>query len=186
METVVVERRRGTFADYLKLPEGAPYQLIGGYLVKDPAPTLRHQDVVGNLHAWLVLFVRRLKLGVVYVSPVDVHLDDEETYQPDIVFVSNGRRRILTEKRIEGAPDLVIEVLSPSTAYYDLKHKRAAYQQHGVREYWIVDPIERSVEIHVNTVDGFVLFEQRTNRGMISSKLLDGFAVEIEELFAIP
>lgn len=83
----------------------------------------------------------------------------------------------------EGVPDLVIEILSESTAYYDLRHKKNVYEKTGVKEYWIVDPIEKSIEVYENTSEGFRLFMRVVEKGRINSKLLEGFSVELEKVF---
>src|SRR6266542_2906772 len=151
MATAALEKektKRYTYEDYEKLPEGAPYQLIGGELVMTPSPVPYHQSVSRKIEFELIKFVEEKKLGEVFDAPIDVYLSETETYQPDIIFISKDRLRIIGEKKIEAAPDLVIEILSPSTAYYDLKHKRRIYESSGVREYWIVDPMEKSVEVY--------------------------------------
>jgi Uma2 family endonuclease len=149
MSMVETGKKKFTYADYAKLPEGAPYQLIGGELVKSPAPTVLHQEINVTLFQKLFQFQRQGK-GKAFFAPLDVYLSDTETYQPDLMFITNDRLEIIKEKNIRGAPDLVMEVLSPGTAYYDLRHKKDVYAEHGVREYWIVDPMERSIEVYEN------------------------------------
>ncbi len=134
------EKRIYTYADYEKLPEGAPYQLIGGDLVKEPSPVPYHQILSRRIEFELVKFVEERALGEVLYAPMDVYLSDTEVYQPDILFISKERMSIIGEKKIEAAPDLVIEILSPSSAYYDLRHKKNVYETSGVKEYWVVDP----------------------------------------------
>jgi Uma2 family endonuclease len=182
METTLATRH--TYADYAKLPEGAPYQLIGGELVKEPPPTTRHQRIQNTFGFLLTSHVRQNRLGEVYYAPTDIYLADDEVYQPDILFVAADRLGIIEEKYIKGTPDLVLEILSPSTAYYDLRHKRRLYEQAGVKEFWIIDPIEGSIEVYVNTDGAFILAGQATGKGVVASVLLTGFAVEAEEIFA--
>jgi Uma2 family endonuclease len=174
--------KKYSYEDYAKLPEGAPYELIGGELVEEPAPIPVHQRISRRIGTELIRFVEEHELGEVFYAPVDVHLSDEETYQPDILFISNDRLGIIGVVKIEGAPDLVIEILSPSTAYYDLRHKKQVYEESGVQEYWIVDPIEKCIEIYRNG-DGFLLAEQKRNEGSIVSRLLPGFASELSSVF---
>ena len=111
-----------TYEDYAKLPEGAPYQLINGKLIMTPAPAIYHQKLIGRIFIELAQYVNKNSLGEVILSPVDVYLSDTETYQPDIIFVSTNQLSIIGEQKVEGAPDLIIEVLSPNNAYYDLRH----------------------------------------------------------------
>lgn len=175
--------KKYTYDDYYKLGEGAPYQLINGELIMSPAPKLYHQTILLNISTELKLFNAKMKLGYIYPSPVDVFFEEHETYQPDIVFVSLERAQILKEDKIEGAPDLVVEILSESTAYYDLKHKKNIYEKHIVKEYWIVDPIEKSIEVYENKKGKFILFNKNKTQGEIKSKLLDELKFEIQKIF---
>ena len=137
-----------TIEDYRSLPEGAPYQLIGGELVCSPAPSPYHQKVLRNLFFAMWSYASEKGLGELLFSPIDVYLGEGEAYQPGIVFVSRERMEIIKWDGIWGAPDMVIEILSKSTAYYDMRHKKNVYERSGVREYWIVDPYEKSVEVY--------------------------------------
>ncbi len=175
-----------TYADYEKLPEGAPYQLIGGDLVKEPSPVPYHQMVSMRIVFELVKFVEERDLGVVLHAPMDVYLSDTEVYQPDIMFISKGRVNIIGEKNIEAAPDLVMEILSPSSAYYDLRHKMYVYATSGVKEYWIADPIEKGIEIYQNINGEFRLFNKALSSGLIRSALLEGFTVDLEKVLRPP
>ncbi|WP_027718487.1 Uma2 family endonuclease [Desulfovirgula thermocuniculi] len=173
-----------TYEDYRKLPEGSPYQLIGGKLVMTPAPSPYHQIVAANLGFLLMKHCRENNLGLVLFSPVDVYLEETETYQPDVIFITKERKSIVHKEKINGAPDLVVEVLSPHTAYYDLRKKFRAYERHGVKEYWIVDPEEESVEIFVLREGGFHLDQREEKEGRVYSRVAEGFSVAVEEIFA--
>ncbi len=184
MATVAAEKsKRYTYEDYAKLPEGAPYQLIGGELVISPSPVPYHQMVLRNIGFELFKFVKEKGLGEVLYAPIDVYLAETETYQPDIIFISKDRLNIIGEKKIEGPPDLVIEILSESTAYYDLRHKKKTYEKTGVKEYWIVDPMEKSIEVYKNRDGNFGLIERAEQKGTVKSKLLEGFSLKVEEIF---
>lgn len=176
-------KERATYADYQALPEGAPYQLIDGELVMAPSPTRFHQIASGELEFLLRTHVKEHDLGDVYDAPFDVKFSDTETYQPDIVFVSHARRAILTDAGVEGAPDLVMEVLSPSTGYYDLTHKKRVYAAADVREYWLVDPQERRIEVHTNRDGTFAVADEAQDDGAVASSLLDGFSVALGDIF---
>lgn len=147
MAEAVLEKtkKQYTYEDYEKLPEGAPYQLIGGELIMTPSPVPYHQIILRRIGFELVKFVEERRLGEVIYAPMDVYLSKTETYQPDIIFISNERLNIIGEKKIEAAPDLVMEILLESTAYYDLRHKKRVYESSGVKEYWIIDPMEKSM-----------------------------------------
>ena len=177
-------KEKHTIKDYKLLPEGAPYQLIEGELVMTPSPTIFHQIISANLFKAIVKFMDEKKTGIVLYSPIDVYLGDENALQPDIVFISKQRRDLIKDDGIHGAPDMVIEILSPSTAYYDIKKKYKIYEKFGVKEYWIVDPEMKSVELFTLTEQGkFLLSADFTNQGTIKSVILGGFEITLEEIF---
>ncbi|MCX8009543.1 MAG: Uma2 family endonuclease [Ignavibacteria bacterium] len=176
-------KKKYTFEDYEKLPEGSPFQLIDGELIITPAPIPYHQQLCKKIFIELSKYVEREKIGELLFSPIDVFLSESETYQPDIIFISNDRLNIIGEKKIEGAPDLIVEILSEATAYYDLKHKKRIYESSGVKEYWIVDPIEKSIEVYENANLTYKLFSSAILQGKVNSKLLNGFEVEISKIF---
>ena len=177
------EKEKYTYEDYLKLPEGAPYQLINGELVMSPSPTTYHQIIANNISTLLTQYVRKNKFGTILFSPIDVYFEKHETYQPDIIFVSKERKEIIGEKKIEGAPDLVIEILSESNAYYDLKHKKNIYEKYGVKEYWIIDPMDKSIEVFEGKAKKFTLIDQKKDKGKIKSKIFSGLKIDTEDIF---
>ncbi len=138
-----------TWRDVLEMPEdGKRYEAIEGELCVSPPPKLAHQWVSAKLFGALLDLLVRPGHGHVFHAPVGVEFSDtEEGVQPDLLFVSNDRLNILTEDGIRGAPDLVIEILSPSTARRDRTVKRHLYERQGVGEYWVVDPGARQVEV---------------------------------------
>ncbi|GBE36124.1 hypothetical protein BMS3Bbin07_00264 [bacterium BMS3Bbin07] len=172
--------------DYKLLPEGAPYQLIEGELVMTPAPNPRHQIISANLFKTITKYVDERKEGIVLYSPIDIYLDNENVYQPDIVFIQKQRQEIIKDDGIYGAPDLVVEILSPSTAYYDLRKKFRVYEKYGVREYWIVDPEMGSVEVYFNEKGRFTLTGKAEGKGEVESTVLKGFKVTLNEVFSGP
>ena len=175
-----------TMADWRALPEGTRAELINGTLVVSPAPRVIHQVVVARFFHDLSRHVEEHGLGIVLPAPLDVALGGERGLQPDIVFIAQDRLHILGEQEVEGAPDLVVEVLSPSTGYYDATAKRLAYAQAGVREYWLADPGEQTVDVLTLDGDDFRPEARAVGRGLIGSRLLDGFEVEIANLFRWP
>jgi len=173
-----------TYEDYRKLPEGAPYQLIGGMLIMTPAPSTHHQIISMKLEVKLASFVMERDLGLVLDAPLDVYFEESETYQPDLVFIARERLSIIEPDKINGAPDLVIEILSPGTAYYDLRKKFKVYEKHGVREYWVVDPEEQSVEIYALLEGRFTLGQKVEKQGTVSSAVIEGFTMQVESIFS--
>ncbi|HEX5316486.1 MAG TPA: Uma2 family endonuclease [Candidatus Kapabacteria bacterium] len=183
---LTTEKERKTAADYAKLPDGKErYELIDGELIMVPAPTFEHQDISGFLHGKLEALVRPRKLGKVVSAPTDVHATEHDVYQPDILFIRRNNLGIVKEGAIYGAPDLIIEILSPSTGYYDLKHKKDVYQQIGVQEYWIVDPMDKTVECFLNSPRGYETFFLGKKNGTAQSSLLPEFSIDLGELFSL-
>lgn len=181
----LVKEKRLTIDYYKILPEGAPYQLIEGELIMTPAPNPRHQIVSANLFKKLADFVNGKAMGVILYSPIDVYLGRENAYQPDIVFISKDRQDVIQEDGIYGAPDLVIEILSPSTARYDLREKFRIYEKYGVKEYWIVDPEITSIEIYTKEREHFSLITRAEGKGEVESVLLKGFRLTLDEIFRV-
>ncbi len=138
-----------TWEDVLRMPDdGNRYEFIGGRLYMTPAPSIRHHRTSERLQSALRRVLQSPGRGEVFYAPVLVEFPGTgDRVQPDILFVSNERRRIIGERQVTGAPDLVVEILSPSTAHRDRGIKLDLYARRGVREYWIVDPEEDAVDV---------------------------------------
>jgi Uma2 family endonuclease len=175
---------RLTYEDYLLIPEdGRRHEIIDGEHYVSAAPFLPHQDLVLWLGAELLSFLKGQGLGKVYVAPVDVLLSPHDVVQPDVVFVSQERSRILTRNKIQGAPDLLVEVLSDSTRKIDEGIKLRRYEHFGVREYWLVDPRSESVRIYRLTESGFQRAASLAKGDALSTPLLPGFAISVADMF---
>ena len=172
-----------TVNDYMSTPEGTRYQLLDGEMILAPSPTQKHQSLLANLYRLVYAFVAGADLGRVWFAPLDVVLSNHDVAQPDLMFVSNERAGIVTEGNVRGAPDLVVEILSPSTAGYDRGYKRSLYAQHGVREYWLVDPDVETVEVLVLGDQGLSPYQVFESDQTLESPLLDGLSLELEDLF---
>lgn len=177
------EKARYTYDDYQQLPEGAPYELIHGHLVMSPSPSFQHQTLVLTLATTLREYIQSQEAGEVSIAPMDVHLSDDTVVQPDVLYVSSDRSDRIQEQEINGAPDLVMEVASPSTSHLDAFDKKQLYEAHGVREYWIVDPETKTVEVYRNTDDGFRQHTRLVEEGHVSSVILADLTVALKELF---
>ncbi|MBI4234037.1 MAG: Uma2 family endonuclease [Chloroflexi bacterium] len=178
-------RIRYTYSDYLLLPEEKRYELIEGELCMVPSPTTQHQRLVLNLAMILQEFVRRRGLGEVFAAPLDVKLSEEDVVQPEVLFVRAARRRIVKEQYVDGPPDLVVEVLSPSTASRDRELKLKRYANFGVPEYWIVDPEAGSVEVLRLMADGYRQVGVFT-QGTVETPLLPGLKLPVAEVMSSP
>lgn len=177
------EKTKVKYDDYLKLPDEKRYEIFDGELFMVPSPDFYHQIVSGNIWHPLMGFVKDRQLGIVAYAPVDVVLSPEDVLQPDILFISMVRRHIITKRNVSGAPDLVIEILSPSTQERDRLVKRDLYSRYGVKEYWIVDPVGKMIEVVFQGDKGLKLFAVFSNDDVLTSPLIEGFTLPLAEVF---
>ncbi|OFW09534.1 MAG: hypothetical protein A3G20_02960 [Acidobacteria bacterium RIFCSPLOWO2_12_FULL_59_11] len=173
-----------TYDQYCLLPEdGNQYEVFDGELVKTPSPSSRHQKIVQKLLYRLSAYLEAHALGEVFVAPLDTIFDQYTVLQPDILFVSRERVAEVVKERIEGSPDLVVEILSPSTFYKDLRRKMAVYSQFKVQEYWIVDPEKQTIELYQRSGEGLQLARQFASQETFQSPLLMGFQLSVGSIF---
>jgi Uma2 family endonuclease len=167
----------------MELEEGYFYELLNGHIVKKQAPSPQHQKAVVKMTTLIENFITEKDLGDCYTSPIDVFFDKYNNTQPDILFIKKDRLFIVTEHGIEGQPDLIVEVLSPSSYRHDKVDKMKIYCQFGVSEYWIVDPNNKAVEVYTLENNLYQLSAIASETGEITSKALDNFKVNIEQIF---
>jgi len=172
-----------TYADYLETSDDERYELLHGELVMAPAPREIHQYALINLIIAIGAFVKKHKLGKVYSAPFDVVLSDTNVVQPDLLFVSTARQHSITPENIQGAPDLVVEILSPSTAERDRSVKSDLYAEHGVHEYWIVDPYARTITVFLLNEGAFEEVDTYSEGETLTSPILTGFSIALDEIF---
>lgn len=174
METAKIDQtKEWTVDDYLLLGEDLLAQLINGELIMSPAPNTNHQRVLRNLYDQL----KTLNLtGELFFAPIDLYVDHSNVFQPDLVFVKEEIKSIITERGIEGVPTLIAEVVSPSNSYVDRNLKRHKYLEIGVQEYWIVDPGNKTLEIYTSKEDKPTLYlagEGTVTSGVLGSSIFD-------------
>ena len=175
---------RYTYQDLLATPDDRNrHELFNGGLIMTPAPGRAHQFAVSNLHRILSVFVESHNLGKVLVALFDVYVDEETVVEPDILFVSQNRLHIIDEQKINGMPDVVIEVLSPSTEVQDRDFKFRCYAEEGVKEYWIVDPIKQSAEVYCGTGNKFALIGTFMGRDEVLSSYFRGLSFSVEQIW---
>ena len=172
-----------TYADYCLTPDDERYELLDGELLMAPAPIESHQIAVMELGTLLHMFVKARGLGQVFSAPYDVVLSETDVVQPDLLFVSNERAHIRTPANIRGAPDLVVEILSPSTAERDRTFKRALYARYGVSEYWLVDPDSRTVTVLLLDDGTFAEVARYGTGQTLTSPTLAGFTTNLDDIF---
>jgi Uma2 family endonuclease len=179
-------RRKLTYEDYVLFPEdGKRHEILDGEHYVMPAPSLDHQGFSLNLSSRMGPFVREHRLGLLRYAPTDVLLSEHDIAQPDLLFVSNERAHILTKANIQGAPDLVVEILSDSTRQRDETLKRDLYERFGVLEYWLVDPQRRMVKVFRRSGARFLAPREflATAGDVLTTPLLPGFEIPVREIF---
>lgn len=173
-----------TYDDYQHLPDdGNRYEIIDGELFMTPAPKMYHQDIIGNIYYHIRKFLEKTNLGKVYVSPADVVLSMTDVVEPDLFFISKERSEIITKKNVVAAPDLVVEILSESTAAIDRNRKKDLYGKYGVKEYWIVDPEQAAIEQYILRDGFFELNDELTSSDKLNSKIIEHFSIPLKEVF---
>ena len=138
------EFRQMEFDDF----DDAYYELINGYITKKSAPRPQHQNISMNLSLQLGSYIKTKKLGKLFTSPIDVFLDDFNAFQPDLVFISKENQHFITNYGIMGVPDVIIEIISPSSVLRDRIDKKNVCERLKVKEYWIIDPQNQEIEIY--------------------------------------
>ncbi len=174
---------RKTVQDYLELPEGTLAEVIDGELLMTPSPRPSHQQVELRLALAFGNFLEgHPQLGHIYLPPSDVHLPSGDIVEPDLIFISKGRTRIIKDW-IRGAPDLLVEILSPTSIDRDLLVKRELYARNGVLEYWVIDPVEGAIQVYTlrRRVYGAAGWYRRGST--IATPLLPRFKLEVSTVF---
>ncbi|MBM2838581.1 MAG: hypothetical protein HW415_1206 [Deltaproteobacteria bacterium] len=174
---------RYTYADYYAIQDDKRYEVHEGELMMVPAPLTAHQRISRKIERIIDDFVTKNDLGEVFDAPTDVVLAEDVVVQPDILFISKERAGIIGEKAVMGAPDMVVEILSPSSIYSDTVRKKGFYQRYGVREYWLVFPEEKAIEVLTLEGDLYKELDSAKDEGKVRSKVLNGLEVNIKDVF---
>ena len=172
MNDLDIKRPPRTAMEVFKLlPEGTLCEVIENQLFMEPSPNDFHQGVSIDLATEINAFVKKNQLGIVRDAPYDVFLDEKNAFQPDILFISNENLKHKRKDGFYGAPDLVIEILSPSNEKYDLTDKKEIYERNGVKEYWVINPESKNVKGF--ELSNRILQEFSNSTGVVNSKLLN-------------
>jgi Uma2 family endonuclease len=185
MATTVI--RKVSYEEFQTLPRDGSkrFELIEGEVFMTPSPNTAHQRAVRRLLRALDDFVERQGLGEVFIAPYDIVFSKWTALEPDLLFIRKERRSIITEANVQGVPDLVIEVLSPSNKAYDRETKLRAYEKSGVPELWYIDPEEKTAEVlNLGSDHRYVLTAKLAGNDAIVSKVLPGFSLTLDEVFA--
>ena len=177
-------QRQWTYKDYCRLPDnGMRYEVIEGNLYMTPAPRPKHQRVIARLHGYFWDYLKQHPVGEVFLSPIDVIIHKLATpVQPDLLFISHEKLTIVKDKYIEGIPDLVVEFISSDNPGYDRRTKFDIYARAGVREYWIIDPYDRFIEIYVLRGQAYALLGKFEDNDAIHSEVIPDFSFVVKDV----
>ena len=171
-----------TFDEYMQMPIGAPYQYINGCLIDWPSRTPAHQIALGEVSLAMMNYQDETQNeGIFIIGPIEVILDDQNSFQPDFVYVAAENKQIVKDY-IYGAPDLVIEVLWEKNAYYDLQPKKDTYEKYGVKEYIIIDPIAKNADLYI-LKNGQFYTDQKAQTQYLHSNILPGLILDLDKIF---
>ncbi len=184
--TIKALPKRMTYEEFMSLPEdNRRCELLSGWVVREPSPGQLHQAVVVNL-CWLFRdHTRRTGKGQVYTGPFDTVLSAKDVVQPDLIYITANRTDIITSKNVEGAPDLAIEVISPYSARKDRILRLNLYARAGIREYWLVNPQEKTVEVFTLSGNGYEKLGCFTPGTPIRSRILPDFSPDATDVFRV-
>ncbi len=183
MAQTAVQKTKYSVEDYLHAPDDKRYELIEGDLIITPSPNTDHQRISRRLEMKMSLYAEAQGLGEVFHAPFDVVLDRENVVQPDILFIAKERSSIIGESNVQGAPDVIVEILSESAAYRDAVQKKMLYARHGVKEYWMVAPKERFIEVYFLKDGQYVLVKTHRQDDTLESLVIPGLRLALKEIF---
>jgi Uma2 family endonuclease len=175
-----------TYTDYVLLPDdGLRHEIIGGEHYVTPSPSVRHQEISGRLFHAIQLYLDAHPIGRVFYAPLDALLSEFDIVVPDLIYISNERSEYLTAKNLQGPPDLMIEILSPSTQRRDRGLKRELYERVGVPEYWVVDPLDHRIVAYRQESSGpFAAGVEYAKTAILVSPLFPGLELSLDRIFA--
>jgi Uma2 family endonuclease len=175
-----------TYADYVGLPDdGLRHEIIDGEHYVSPSPSVRHQQISGRLFYLIQQYLHADPIGSIFYAPLDALLSEFDIVVPDLIYVSNDRSRYLTSKNLQGPPDLVIEILSPSTARRDQKLKRDLYERVGVQEYWLLDPVRDVINVYrAESGSTFAPPVEYAKTAILTSLLFPGLELALDRVFS--
>jgi Uma2 family endonuclease len=187
------ERKNWIYEDYLKINDDKRYEVIEGVLLMNPAPSSKHQRVISNLSYFMSDFIRKKivppgKPGELLFAPYDVILDQNIIVQPDILYISHENRINIKKSGFFGAPDLVIEVVSPSSLKIDTEDKKNIYKKFGVKEYWIIFPNEEIIQVFTLSKGTYTNFDYASTENIVGeqkvkSKVIEGLVIDLKNIF---
>ncbi len=189
MKPVTAPSVKFTYEDFLNFPnDGKRHEIIDGDHYVTPSPNTKHQTVSFNLTVLVGTYLQHHPIGAVFTAPFDVVFSDLSVVEPDLLYISRERANILTDQHVRGAPDLVVEILSPGTRKTDEVTKRKLYERFDVQEYWVIDPELETIKVYRRGDGGFVrAAELAAEAGdIVTTPLLPECSISLAELFVMP
>jgi Uma2 family endonuclease len=181
MSTFTPKGLKWTYDDYAQIPDdGQRHEIIDGEHYVNPSPSTLHQHVSKRLQYQLYTRIELVGLGVLFNAPMDVQLSEHDIVQPDLVIILKENVRKITPANIQVAPDLVVEILSPSNMDYDRSTKRNLYERFGVREYWVIDPFEQQVDQWVLRDEKYVLMPKSK---VLTLSIVNGIELDFDTVW---
>ena len=175
-----------TYADYLLFPDdGLRHEIIEGEHYVTASPATRHQRILLNLSYLMQAHLETSPTGEIFFAPFDVLLSEFNVFVPDLIYLSRERSHLLTSKNLQGAPDLAVEILSPSTRSRDMRLKREVYARTGVLEYWVIDPDDDSVTVHRAGPSPTATFDEPVRydrKAVLTTPLLPGLLLPLDKV----
>ena len=173
-----------TYADYARLtpPDSGNYELHNGKIIFMPTPTGYHQQISMRLSIKMGSYILQKQLGQLLAAPMDTIFSEHDTFQPDLLFVAQERAHII-KKQVEGAPDLIIEIVSQDNSKNEISYRRYIYESSGVREYWLVHPEKLTVTQYENIENELVRLNVLNIDDLLQSKIVEGFEIKVREIF---
>jgi Uma2 family endonuclease len=159
------------------------YEIRNYHLIDMPSPTTQHQRIAGITYRLLFQFIAQNQLGEVFISPLDVVFEEGNVCEPDLILVLKENKEIINKKNILGSPDLLIEVVSKGSVVRDYVEKKNDYETFGVKEYWLIDPLNETIIVYTLENQKYVIFSSVEEQGIAKSKLLNGFEITFEDVF---
>ena len=183
MNTLVIDKTKDwTVEDFLLLGEiKTPCQLINGKLITSPAPSPLYQRVSRKL--FKLIDKATFGNGELFYAPIDLYINNKNVFQPDLVYLSDKNKEYLTTRGIEGPADLIVEIISPSNSYTDRNQKKNTYLAFGIREYWIVDPANETIEVYTPEAGSDVPIIYLVGSGIVKSTTLETVTFDLKEIF---
>lgn len=174
-----------TYEDYVKLtpPDSGNFELLNGRIFFMASPTPTHQEISSLLNTYLGIYIISNKLGKLFAAPMDVLFTPHDTFQPDLLFITKDRLSIIVENKIEGTPDLVVEILSPSNDTNEMSYKKHIYGSTGVKEYWLINVEKQTLTLY-KQIDNELRWQKDIQKNeLLQSEIITGFELDLSKIF---